>query len=100
MAIRYVRFWAETPYTGTDFEEYIAVGEQYKESDLNELAEELSRANAESYEYLVTGWEDDEFEDSEEREEAIERYYEDCCCGWDFVSREEWEENEGSSEYL
>ena len=95
MAIRYVRFWAETDYAGTDFEDYQAINEKMTEEDLNEIAEQFGQENAESYEYLATGWEG-EFESEEDREQ----YYENCTCGWDYVSREEWEENEGGTDLL
>jgi len=66
-----------------------------KAEDLEEYAEELNQTNAESYEYLVSGWNDENFEDltEEERQEELDNYYADCNYVIEEVSKEEFEEN-------
>ena len=60
-----------TPYCGTDTEYWVLAE---KEDDIDpEDMEDLVRDNAEGFEYLATGW-DEDFESEEERED----YYADC----------------------
>lgn len=89
----YFKFTATTPYCGTDHEEYHQFDEKPRIDDLEEMADEIARANAEQYEYLVTGWNNDNYDDEEEKEQALEFYYEDCSCTWEEISAEEYEEN-------
>lgn len=60
-----------TPYCGTDMECWVFADseEDIDKADLDMWIQE----NAESYEYLATGWEED-FED----EQARDDYYADC----------------------
>ena len=89
----YFKFIAKAYYCGTEHEEYHQFDEKPRIDDLEEMADEIARANAEQYEYLVTGWNDDNYEDEDEREQALEWYYEDCSCTWEEISKEEFEEN-------
>lgn len=89
----YFKFIATTPYCGTEHEEYHQFDEKPRIDDLEEMADEIARANAEQYEYLVTGWNNDNYDDEEEQEQALEWYYEDCSCTWKEISAEEYEEN-------
>ena len=89
----YFKFIADTPYCGTENTEYRKFEERPTNSELDEMAEEFGQLNAETYEYLVTGWDDDEFEDKDEEAEALENYYEDCCGTWEEITKEEFEEN-------
>lgn len=91
----YFKFMAETPYCGTNVEEYHKFDEMPSQAELDEIAECLCRDNAESYEYLVSGWDDENFEDmtEEEQQEEIDNYYADCYCEWEEISKEEYEEN-------
>ena len=88
--MKYFKIICETPYSGTDMEEYKTAE---KEEDLHDEAEQLNRQNAESYEYLVTGWDDDEFDNDDDRQEALDNYYADCNWYIQEVTKEEYEEN-------
>ena len=91
----YFKFTAETPYCGTDVEEYRKFTTRPTDAELNEIAESMKQDNAESYEYLVSGWDDENFEgmSEEERQEELDNYYADCYGGWVEISKEEYEEN-------
>lgn len=89
----YYRIYTSTPYCGTDDEEYYKFEERPTETELNDLVAVCTIINAESYEYLVTGWNDDEYEDEADRQEALDNYYADCYGSWEEISEEEFEEN-------
>lgn len=89
----YYKFIAQASFCGTENTFYEKFEHQPEEKKLNEIAEEYCRENAESFEYLVTGWDDENFETEEEREEALESYRENCSCEWEEISEEEYEEN-------
>lgn len=91
----YFKFIATTPYSGTDHEEYIKFENRPTEDDLNNIAEDICRNNAESFEYLLTGWGSSDFDElsEEEQQEILDNYYADCCGTWEEVTREEFEEN-------
>lgn len=89
----YFKFTATTPYCGTEHEEYHQFDEKPSIDDLDEMADDIKGGNAEQYEYLVTGWNDDNYDDEEEREQALDLYYQDCTCTWEEISAEEFEEN-------
>ena len=93
--MRYIKFTAETPYCGTDHEEYEIFPDDTPDTDLDDIAEDIRRNNAEGFEYLVSGWDNENFEDltEEEQQEEIDNYYADCWGGWEEVSQEEYEEN-------
>lgn len=86
--MKYVKFMYDTPYCGTDGEEYLAFDDNITEKELNEILNDMVYQNAESFEYCATGW-DEDFESEEDRE----AYYEDCSGNWVFVSEEEYSEN-------
>lgn len=90
--MRYFEFIAETPYLGTKSTDYYAFEDNITIEELEQLAEELKVQNAESFEYMVTGWNDDEYEDEDERQEALDEYYADCCCTYEEITKEEYEE--------
>lgn len=89
----YFRFTADTPYCGTELVDYQKFEERPTDAELDEIAEDLAHNNAEGFEYLVTGWDDDNFDDEDEEAEAIENYYADCCGSWEEITEEEFEEN-------
>lgn len=89
----YFRFTADTPYCGTELVDYQKFEERPTDAELDEIAEDLARNNAESFEYLVTGWGGDNFDDEDEEAEAIENYYADCTGTWEEITEEEFEEN-------
>ena len=91
----YVHMHLDTPYCGTSEDTYI----EYEDGTSEEFVEmeflEAVRANAEGFEYLHTGWDDENIEDLEEdeREEYVEGYYEDCnsYSNWEYITKEEYE---------
>jgi hypothetical protein len=89
----YFKFIADTAYCGTKCIEYMAFEERPPEIELDDIAEEIAINNAESFEYLVTGWDDDEFDNDEDRAAALEDYYNDVSGCWIEISKEEFEEN-------
>ena len=88
--MRYVRFYGGNGYCGCDYEEYHAFGDDVTEEIIEAYSSDLAYENAETYEYVVTGWNED-WEDENDRES----YYEDALsyCGWDYCSQEEFNEN-------
>lgn len=95
--MHYYKISTTTIYCGTDNEHYIVSQEPMSEEELRETAEELKRENAESFEYLVTGWNGENIEDMNEDEiqELLDNYYADCSCEYEEISKEEYEENMG-----
>lgn len=88
--MKYVRFYGGNGYCGCDYEEYQVFEDDVPEDEIETYATELGYENAENYEYVVTGWNED-FETEDDRQE----YYEDALsyCGWDYCTKEEFEEN-------
>jgi hypothetical protein len=88
----YFRIVVNTPYCGTEQEEYIEC-ETIQEAE--SIAEELCQNNAEGYEYLVSGWDDENFEglSEEEQNEELEEYYSSCDWSVDEITEEEFLEN-------
>lgn len=95
--MKYYKFMADTPYAGTEYVEYYKFEDDISETILRETAEEIRRQNAESYDYLVFGWNADPVEDgdmsTDEYEEVMDSYYSDCTCDWEEISEEEFLEN-------
>ena len=91
----YFRFTANTPYSGTENSYCQAFENRPTERDLEAWANEFCTSNAEGFEYLVTGWGDDVFEDEDERQEAIDNYYADCDCYFEEITEEEYLEEMG-----
>lgn len=88
----YFKITVDTPYCGTNQEKYFEC-ETIQEAE--SIAEELCRNNAEGYEYLVSGWDGENFEDmtEEEQTEELEEYYASCDWYVNEVSAEEYFEN-------
>ena len=91
----YYKFTASTCYCGTDHEEYHKFETKPTQDTLCIMAEEIAHDNAEQYEYLATGWDDDEIEgmSEDEVEEILNNYYADAYCSFEEVTQEEYEEN-------
>lgn len=85
----YIKFIGGNGYCGCDWEEYQAF-EDFNEKKFDEILEELSYANAESYEYIATGWGED-FETEDDREDYYDRALSEG--NWFEVTEEEYEEN-------
>ena len=87
--MKYIKFYGGNGYSGCDFEQYeVYEDEDVNEDFLNDFAEELGMDNAQSFEYIVTGW-NENFESEEERED----YYGNLEYGWEEITKEEYEEN-------
>ncbi len=88
--MKYVRFSGGNGYCGCDYEEYVMFDDDCPEDEIENYSIELAYQNAESFEYVETGW-DSDFEDENDRE----MYYENALsyCGWDYCSEEEFNEN-------
>lgn len=88
----YFKIVIDTPYCGTIQEEYIEC-ETMAEAKL--LAADLCQSNAESYEYLVSGCDNENFDGSseEEQNEVLEEYYSGCDWYVDEITEEEFLEN-------
>lgn len=89
----YYKFTASTPYCGTENDYYEKYETKPTEDQLAETASEYARQNGEDFEYLLTGWEDDYFDNEDEKEEALDNYYADCECSYEEITEEEWKEN-------
>lgn len=87
----YFKFTADTPYCGTESIEYSKFEKRPTNAELDEIAEEIGRVNAEGYDYLVTGWDGDNFDDEDEEAEALENYYADCTGTWEEITEKEFE---------
>ena len=94
----YYKFTAHTIYCGTDNEYYVATKEPLTDKEIDDMREEYARENAESFKYLVTGWEDDEFDNEEDKQEALDNFYADADCTCEKITKEEYEEEVGISE--
>lgn len=87
--MKFYKVTLDTPYSGTDSIEYISVE---TEREARERAGEMLQAHAESYEYLVTGWDGEYFDNEEEMEMALEDYHADCSFELEEISEEEFDE--------
>ena len=92
----YVKFIVSTEYCGTENEIFLAYEDGTPESSIEIDFLERVRENAESYEYLVTGWDDENYneDEEEEKQEDLEWYYEsaDTCSNWEYITEEEYRE--------
>lgn len=97
--MKYYKIITTTIYCGTENEHFIVSQEPMSEEELRETAEELTRENAESFEYLVTGWNDENIEDltEDEVQELLDNYYADCSYKIKEISKEEYEEEMGAN---
>lgn len=96
--MRYYRFIAETPYAGTDNDYYMCFEDnEVTEEHLEAIAAEYCNTNAESFEYLIFGWDYDPVEEGdmteEEYDEEVQNYYADCLCTYEEIFKEEYLEN-------
>lgn len=91
-----ISFFGSTGYCGTGFEEVITYDEMPTTSYLNKMAKEMAEENAESYEYLVGGWnfDPDECDPDElaEYEEELAWYWDNIDYGWEVVPEDEIED--------
>lgn len=89
--IVYVRFFGGNGYCGCDYEEYQCFDSaDITEAELNQMSSDMAYENAETYEYVVTGW-DTDWESDEDRADYFDNAL--SYCGWDYCSKEEYEDN-------
>lgn len=89
--MQYVRICYDNGYAGCCDEHYLAFDDECTEEYINGFVSEGLYDYAESYSHVASGWE------GFENEEDEEYYYENCYYDWEFISKEEWEENEGTN---
>ena len=89
-SMKYVRFYGGNGYCGCDYEEYEKFEDEVTEEEIDEYSSEIGYENAETYEWVVRGYDSDW-----ESEEQAEWYYEDALsyCGWEYCTEEEFLEN-------
>lgn len=89
--MKYVKFWGETMFCGTSYEDYMKFDDDVSEALINEQCEDLSHDNAESYSYLVNGW------DEELSDEELQDFIDDAAenAGWEYISKEEYKQAVG-----
>lgn len=92
--MQYVKFHYSVPYAGCDYEEYVAFQTSKTEKELQERADEGAQLNGESYEYIAETRDDD----SDEDDYILDWYWQDVYGYFEIVTKEEWEENEGTVE--
>lgn len=88
--MKYVRFYGNNGYCGTDYEEYIAFEDDVLEEEINNISNEYAYENAEDYEYMKDAWSPEYVSEEDE-----DWYYENAMesCGWNYCSEEEYREN-------
>lgn len=87
--MRYFKVTADTPYCGTEVEEYLEVDEtevENVEEYIEGFAQEVCANNAEGFEYLIAGW------DYEPTDDELEDYRAGCEYWYEEISKEEFEE--------
>lgn len=97
--MRYIKVGYGNGYCGCDGEEYLHT--DMSDEELNDYAQEQAMYNAESYDYMVWGWDCDSAEQYaedndvtvEEAEEMMEFYWENINSYWEEITKEEYEEN-------
>ena len=99
MIMRYIKVGYGNGYCGCDGEEYLHTDMSDKE--LDNYAQEQAMNNAESYQYMVWGWDYNTAEEYaeendvsvEEAEEMMEYYWENIESYWEEITQEEYEDN-------
>ena len=86
--MKYIRFYGGNGYYSCNYEEYIQCDDDATNDEIDEYSLSLAYDNADSYSYLVEGW-DDWFGESEE---VREQYYQNAInyAGWEEISEKEY----------
>ena len=94
----YVKFILDTAYCGTENIVKHKYENSYTDEDIEKEFLEEVRTNAESYEYLLTGWNNENFDDlsEEEVEDELENYYNSAeeNSYWEYITKEEYDDEE------
>ena len=95
--MRYIRVYGDAAYCGTSFEEYLET--DMTDEQLDNYLSDMIAENAESYDYLVFGWDTsmEEYAEEneisiEEAEQMMENYYADASGAWEVITKEEYED--------
>lgn len=98
----YVKFVLGTAYCGTEEIIKHKYENNCTDRDIEEEFFEEVRNNAESYEYLLTGWNGENFEDlsEEEVEDELENYYNSAKENsyWEYITIEEYYDDDDDDE--
>lgn len=94
LKMRYIRFFGDSYFSGTDFEEVQVYEDSVSDFDINNDADDYMESNAQNYEYLVG----DDFETEQDREEVINDYYSSCWCDWEEITEQEYKKFIGEKE--
>ncbi len=91
----YYRFTSETPYVGTETENYCVSRTPLTKDEIEEMCDEFANNAYEDYLYLLTGWNDENLEglSEEEIDEMLMNFCADCLCVCEEISEEEYLEN-------
>lgn len=90
--MKYYKIICGTQFCGTEEETCYAFPDETTEKQIEEICEELCRENAEQYDYLATGWDDEMCEDENEREQILDDYYAEIWYHITNISKEEFKE--------
>lgn len=89
--MKYVKFFGNNGYVGTEYEYYEVYDDNTKDAFIDQESIEYAYDNAETYEYLERGWDDQWYSQEDE-----DNYYENALdhCGWTYISKEEYKEHD------
>lgn len=93
--MHYYKFTSETPYVGTEQENYYSTPTPLTKDEIEEMCEEFAYDAYENFQYLHTGWNNENLEgmSEEEIDEMLENFRADCTCVCEEISEEEYSEN-------
>lgn len=95
--MKYVKFKVSTEYCGTEEEIFSAYEDNVTENMLDQELLALTYNQAEHYEYLATGWNNENLEnpdDEEELEQVLNDFYEEAenYSNWEYITEKEYKE--------
>ena len=88
--IKYYHLSGGNGYYGCDWDEYVAFDDDVSMDEIEDYANNLAYENAESYEYVATGWGED-FESEEDRNGYYD--YVSDYTNWKEITEEEYLNN-------
>ena len=96
--MRYIKFYGNAGFCGTDFEEYDFFLDEFTDEELDDAAETMRQQFGESYEYLATqGYDEEDYDTEEDFEEALDQavewYWDSVWVAWEEVTEEEYRDN-------
>ena len=87
--MKYVKFFGNAGYVGTDYEEWAEYDDDVTEEEINTDSRYYAYDNAETFEYVAKGW-----DVPWNSEEECDEYYENALeySGWSYCSKKEYDE--------